>query len=137
MINKLINLFTINPKKLFIVDALGAFVTACSLLIFIQQFNQYVGLPKTALTFLSSIAISYCACSTACCLFLKNRWTIFLIVIGIANLLYCIVTLGILIKYYQVTTIIGALYFWGEVVIICTLSYVEITVARRIKKLKK
>jgi hypothetical protein len=92
-------------------------------------------MPKTVLTYLSFIAICFCIYSAACFLFLKERWTPFIRLIGVANLLYCALTVGLLIKYYSLLTIIGAIYFLIEILIICGLSYVELNVAKEIKKM--
>lgn len=91
-------------------------------------------MPKTVLTYLSVIAIFFCIYSTACFLFLKGRWTPFIRLIGFANLLYCALTIVLLLKYYPSLTIIGTTYFLIEIIIICGLSYVELNVAKEIKK---
>lgn len=133
MIN-LINHLSKKQNTLFLIDSLGAFLTALFLFIIMQQLNQYFGMPKTVLTNLSVIAGLFCIYSTACFLFLKGRWTLYIRIIGVANLLYCVLTIGLLIKYYSLLTIIGTIYFLIEIVIICGLSYVELKVAAEIKK---
>ena len=134
IINKLINHLIEKPKTLFLIDSLGAIVTGFILFVIMRQLNEYIGMPKIVLTYLSFIAIFFCIYSTACFLFLKERWTPFIRLIGIANLLYCALTIGLLIKYYSLMTIIGIIYFLIEIVIICGLSYVELNVATEIKK---
>ena len=134
IINKLINHLIEKPKTLFLIDSLGAIVTGFILFVIMRQLIEYIGMPKIVLTYLSFIAIFFCIYSTACFLFLKERWTPFIRLIGIANLLYCALTIGLLIKYYSLLTIIGTIYFLIEIVIICGLSYVELNVATEIKK---
>ena len=134
IINKLINHLIEKPKTLFLIDSLGAIVTGFILFVIMRQLNEYIGLPKMVLTYLSFIAICFCIYSTACFLFLKERWTPFIRLIGIANLLYCALTIGLLIKYYSLLRIIGTIYFLIEIVIICGLSYIELNVATEIKK---
>ena len=134
IIKRLINHLAEKHKTLFLIDSLGAMLTAFFLFVIMRQFNEYFGMPKTILTCLSVIAICFCIYSTACFLFLKGRWTPFIRVIGIANLLYCALTMGLLIKYYPLLTIIGAIYFFSEIVIICGLSYIELKVATEIMK---
>ena len=134
IINKLINYLAEKQKTLFLIDSLGAFLTSFFLFVIMRQFNEYFGMPKTVLTYLFEIAICFCIYSTICFLFLKRRWTLFIRIIGIANLLYCALTIGLLIKYYPLLTIIGTIYFLIEIVIICGLSYVELNVATEIKK---
>jgi hypothetical protein len=134
IINNLINHLAEKQKTLFLIDSLGAILTAFFLFVIMRQFNGYFGMPKTVLTYLSLIAICFCIYSTTCFLFLKGRWTPFIRLIGIANLLYCALTIRLLIKNYSLLTIIGTTYFLIEIIIICVLSYVELRVATEIKK---
>ena len=133
-INKLINHLIKKPKTLFLIDSVGAILTAFMLFVIMQQLNEYIGMPKTVLIYLSFIAICFCIYSAACFLFLKECWTPFIRLIGVANLLYCGLTIGLLIKYYSLLTIFGTIYFLIEIVIICGLCYVELYVATEIKK---
>ena len=134
IINKLINHLIEKPKTLFLIDSLGAVLTGFILFVIMRQLNEYIGMPKTVLNYLSFIAICFCIYSTACFLFLKERWTPFIRLIGVANLLYCALTVGLLIKYHSLLTIIGTICFLIEIVIICGLSYLELNVATEIKK---
>ena len=133
-INKLINHLIKKPKTLFLIDSVGAILTAFMLFVIMQQLNEYIGMPKTVLIYLSFIAICFCIYSAACFLFLKECWTPFIRLIGVANLLYCGLTIGLLFKYYSLLTIFGTIYFLIEIVIICGLCYVELYVATEIKK---
>jgi hypothetical protein len=98
------------------------------------QFNEYFGIPKTVLTYLSIIALCFCIYSYACFLFVKENWSIYFRLIGIANLLYSALTMGLVVKNYSLLTAIGTIYFLNEIVIICVLSYIELNVASRIKE---
>lgn len=109
-------------------------MTAVLLFVIVRQFNEYVGMPKKELTYLSGIAVCFCIYSAACFLFLKGDVTAFIRFIGMANLLYCALTAGLLIKYYPLLTNIGTTYFLIEIVIICGLSYVELKVSAGNKK---
>ncbi len=126
---KPIKYFTENPKPLFLIDSIGAFMTAFSLFVIVRQFDVYFGMPKRELTFLSVLAVCFCSYAAACFLFLKTGLKPFIRYMGIANILYCALTTGLLIKYYPLLTIIGKTYFLIEIVIICVLSYIELTVA--------
>ena len=130
---KLIGYFAQKHKTLFLIDAIGALITAFFLGVIMLQYNEYFGMPKNILFNLSIIAICLCIYSATCFLFLKNSWAVFVQIIGIANLLYCALTIGFLIKFYPLLTIIGILYFLVEIVIIFFLSYIELKVALRSK----
>ncbi len=108
-------------------------MTAFFLFVIERQFNAYFGMPKNELTYLSLIAVLFCSYSAACFLFLKGGLKPFIRLIGIANLIYCVLIIGIMFKYKLLLTIIGTTYFLIEIVIICGLSYVELNVATRNK----
>lgn len=131
---KLINHFSEKQKTLFLIDSVGAFMTAFSLFVIVRQFYEYFGMPKNELTYLSVIAVFYSIYSAACFLFLKVGLTLFIKFIGIANLIYCALTIVLMIKYYPLLTVVGTTYFLIEIVIICGLSYVELNVATRNKE---
>lgn len=131
---KLIIHFSEKQKTLFLVDGIGAFITAFSLFVIVRQLNAYFGMPKNELTYLSAIAICFCIYSAVCFLFLKGNLTPFIRLIAIANLIYCALTILLIIKYYPLLTIIGIAYFLIEIIIICGLCYIELSVAKRNKE---
>ena len=134
IINKLINHLAEKPKTLFLIDSLGAILTALFLFVIMRLFNEYFGMPKAVLTYLSVVAACLCIYSTTCFFKLKDNWTPFIMGISIANLLYCILTISLIIFYDPLLTIIGTTYFLLEVAIICGLVYIELNVATTIKK---
>ena len=134
LLDKLINHLVEKPKTLSLIDSLGAILSAFILFVIMRQHNEFIGMPKIVLTYLSFIALSFGMYSAACYLLLKKRWAFFIRLIGIANLLYCALTITLLINYYSLFTMNGTIYFVMEIVIICGLSYVELKVAREIKK---
>ena len=134
MFEKIINHLTVNPKKLFLIDFLGAMLTIFLLNILIRNFNEYFGMPKEALGFLSIYAMCLFLYSLLCFLFLKKTWTVFIRGISLANLAYCFLTIGFLIVYYSQITILGLTYFITEILIICGLVYVEFNVGMAINK---
>lgn len=128
---KLTQYFAENQKTLFLVDSIGAFLTAFNLFVIVRHVNEYFGMPQRELSVLSLIAICFSVYSAACFLFVKGELKPFIRIIGVANLIYCLLTIGLLIKYFPAMTIIGNIYFLIEIVIICGLSYVELHVATK------
>lgn len=131
-IKKLIDQLSKKPKTLFLSDSLGAFFTAFFLFVVMRNLNQYFGMPTTIITYLAITASLFCIYSATCFLFLKECWALCIKSIGIANLLYCGLTIGLLIKYYSSLTVLGTTYFLLELLIIYGLSYIELKVAREI-----
>ena len=133
-VKDIINHLIRKPKTLFLIDSIGALLTTFSLFVILRNFNEYFGIPKTTLTYLSTIAACLCIYSTTCFFFLKDNWTPFIIGISIANLLYCILTIGLITFNYPLLTFIGTTYFLAEIIIVCGLVYIELNVATAIKK---
>jgi hypothetical protein len=117
--------FTINPKTTFLIDSLGAFLTASILLSVQWRFQEYFGMPPEILSLLTIIAFTFTIYSFLCFLFLKKKWRIFLKAIVIANLLYCCLTTGLIIYYRSLLTTIGLTYFIAEIVVIGGLVFIE------------
>ena len=133
-IRKTIKYLSLKPKTLFLIDSIGALLTTFFLFVVLRNLNEYFGMPKAILTYLSVVAACLCIYSTTCFFKLKDNWTPFIMGISIANLLYCILTISLIIFYDPLLTIIGTTYFLLEVAIICGLVYIELNVATTIKK---
>ena len=128
---KLFNKLILNPKRLFLIDSFGAFLTAFFLFAILRTFNEYFGMPKMTLDFLSIIALAFSVYSFCCFFLVSNNWHPFLKAISIVNLLYCCLTLGLVIYYYSLLTILGVTYFLIEIIIVVVLVFFEINVLKR------
>jgi hypothetical protein len=122
------NLIT-NPKKIFLVDAVGALLTAFNLFAVLRTFNEHVGMPKNVLMLLSGVALVFFIYSTSCCLVLTQNRKQYLKLIAIANLLYCLLTIGLVLYYWQTIKVLGLVYFSVEVLVIFILVYFELKVS--------
>lgn len=118
------------PKQLFLIDGIGAFITAFLLFAILRTFNEYVGLPEGVLTLLSGIAACFCVYSLGCFFLVKANWQQFLKAIIIANLLYCCVTLGLVVYNYSSVTMLGITYFLVEIIVVCVLVSIELKVVQ-------
>jgi len=133
IIKNLVNHLSEKPRTIFLIDSLGAILTAFSLFLIKWYFNPYFGIPNTALTYLSIIASIFCIYSISCFLLLKGHWALFIRIISFANLFYSFLILGLLIKYDTLLTTVATLYFLIEIVIIGILSYLELKMAKVIR----
>ena len=106
-----------NYKMIFLYDAIGAFLSAVFLLFTLLLFNEYFGLPRKILIFFIITASCLSSYATACFLFLKNQWRPYIRFIGIANLLYCITTIGSLIYYSSQVKPIELIYFLPKLIL--------------------
>lgn len=121
----LLNNKRIPPKSLFLIDAIGALLTAVCIAFVLKPFKDYIGLPANILNILAIIAGVFSLYSFCCFLFLRSRWRMFLFTIGIANILYCIFTTILLIIHAETISIIGLGYFLAEMGIITWLAITE------------
>jgi len=118
--------FKQSPISLFLVDGLGALLTAFLLFVIMSAFNEYFGMPQRILLYLATTAAVFCLYSTTCFFLLKDHWQPFLKVIIGANLLYCCLTMGLVIYYYPGLTALGVSYFVAEIFVIIGLVFVEL-----------
>jgi len=121
MLNKLIS----NPKKLFLNDSFGALLTAFFLGVILASFESTFGMPRRVLYGLSFIACLYAIYSFLCYWFLTENWRPYLIIIAIANALYACLTIGLVFYFYQSLTALGLAYFFGEIMIMCGVIFIE------------
>ena len=127
-IRSMINQLTSNPKKLFLIDGLGAFLTAFFLLEILARFQEYFGMPITIIYFLSAAACIYMMYSICCYLFVFSDWHPYLKAITIANIIYCCVTITLVIYFFQNLTMLGLIYFLIEIIVMSSLILLELTV---------
>ena len=115
-----------NAKVVFLIDAIGALLSALFIFIILNYFENQIGLPAKTLIFLIIIAIVLSIFSFCCYLFQNNNLKQNLKVISRENILYCILTIFTLFAYRQVITKLGLLYFIFEIFIIFLIVKVEL-----------
>lgn len=96
-----------------------------ALLLGLLVWSGVSGMPEGVLVVLGGIAGLFAVYSLGCYLFVRASWGAFLKIIMAANVLYCFVTIGLVVKYYGALTPIGVAYFAGEVVVIGVLVSIE------------
>jgi len=115
-----------NPKRLFLIDGLGAFLTAFLLGTILTRYEGDFGMPRKVLYPLSLLACVYALYSIGCYFFVAKNWRPFLKAIAMANLMYSFITIGLVIALYQSLTILGILYFSGELIVIGGVIFIEL-----------
>lgn len=123
--------FLTKPKNVFLLDSFGALLTTILLYFILRNFNDFFGLPKEVFEYLSIIAFLFFIHSTIYYFLVKQNWKPFLKIICTANILYCILTFGILIYNYKSVSIFGILYFSGEIILILGLVFEEVKIVRK------
>jgi hypothetical protein len=132
-VRKTISHLARTPTKLFLIDGFGALLTTFLLFVVWRNFNEHIGLPKTAISYLAAMAACIGIYSIACFFCLKKNWVPFIRLMSWINLFYCLLTCVVLIIYRSQITLLGIAYFFFEIVIIIGLVFIELSVAKEIK----
>ncbi len=118
--------FISKPKNIFLLDSFGALLTTILLYFVLRNFNDFFGLSKDVFEYLTIISFTFFIYSISCYLLVKKNWKSFLKIIFTANILYCVLTLGIILYYCQSISFFGIVYFLAEIVVIIGLVSLEI-----------
>jgi hypothetical protein len=131
ILNKLKN----NPKKIFLLDALGAFLTASLLSFILAPKEDVFGMPSKTVYILSIIALCFFIYSFSCYKFIKTNWKPFLKLIIKLNSTYIIISVGLLFKHFNQLTFLGFTYFILEIIVIFIIVYLEIETYKEQKRI--
>ncbi len=115
----------IKPRNIFLIDALGAFVSFIMLGFVLPNFDSLLGIPVQVLFILSFLAFLLSIYSSLCYFYFPDKWKPYLKAIAIANGSYCIFTFLILTYYFDNITIWCWFYFIIEILIIFYLVRIE------------
>jgi len=118
-----------NPRQLFLIDGLGALVTACLTGLVLARLEAVFGIPPKILYTLSFVALLYAVYSITCFCITPTHWRPFLKAIALANLIYILITMGIVFYHWSHVSVLGLFYFIGEFVVVGALIYVEFKTA--------
>ncbi|MEM1357945.1 MAG: hypothetical protein AAGF89_07095 [Bacteroidota bacterium] len=113
------------PRQLFLIDGIGALVSAFSLGVVLVYFEAVFGMPRKLLIPLALTAVLFALYSLTCYWKKPGNWQPFLRFIAIVNLLYCGVTICLVLQQYQNLTGLGITYFILELAIVIPLALFE------------
>ncbi len=131
MFQKIINPFSLHPKKLFLIDGLGAMLSAFLLGIVLVELETIFGIPTSVLYWLASFPIFFTLVDFYA--FTKGKNTkMFLKIMAALNLFYGILSLIFVVLYFEKMTFWGSLYLILEMVIVTFLAFIELKVAENI-----
>lgn len=125
-----------SPRKLFLMDGLGALVSAFLLGVVLVQLESIFGIPRSTLYVLAFVPCVFALYDFCCFFMLKNNESTFLMVIAIANMLYCILSIGFALHHYQSLTYLGWGYIIIEVAIVLAIAVIELQTARTLASRK-
>ena len=131
LFEKLTKHLTTHPRKVFLIDGIGAAISAVFLGILLISFQEYIGMPECILIFLSFIAAIFAVYSFSCFLFIKQKSPLFLRIIACSNLIYCLLTGGMVVYFQDQLTPLGFCYFLAEIGLILGLVFLEFKVLKQ------
>ena len=115
----------LSHRKFFLLDAFGALLSALLLGGLLASFPTTFGMPPKTLYLLAGIACLFSIYSLLNYFSRREGWQPFLRAIAIANLLYCALTLSLVIYFYPQLTVWGIAYFVGEMILVIFLAIQE------------
>jgi len=115
----------INQKNIFVIDAVGALLSAISLGIVLPVFHQWIGMPIATLYFLAALPIFFGFYDIICLYFVNYERTLWLRIILGLNSAYCILTLSLMCIHYEQLQPLGLAYFISELVVLIVLIRVQ------------
>jgi len=122
---KFLNKLKANPKKIFLIDALGALLSAILLYGILAQLEEYFGMPSKVLYTLSGVAFCLFMYSICCYQLINSNWKPFLRIIIGCNSIYLLVSIACIVIHANELTELGWMYFILEFVVVGILIIVE------------
>lgn len=119
----------VTPKKLFLIDAIGAIVSAIFLGVILVRLQEYIGMPKRVLFLLAFLPVLFFVYSISCYIFIQSNWKPYLRIIAVINLLYCILSIVMILLHTSSLTVLGYVYFVVEIIIVVALAAIEYRVS--------
>ncbi len=113
-------------RQLFLLDGIGALLTASLLVGLLGNCEGFFGVPRQQLYVLAAIAGIFALYSLTCYVVSPVNWRLFLRIIAFANLAYCVFTLVIVFFFSANATAWGMAYFIGEAMIVGGLVFWEL-----------
>lgn len=121
-----------NPRRLFLIDGVGAVISVILLGIVLVEFEQIFGIPRQILYFLAIFPCIYAIYDFFCLAKEPIRIGAFLKAIAVMNLCYSFLSVGLAIYRYGDLTIFGWIFIVLENLTVVTLAYVEYKVAKKL-----
>jgi hypothetical protein len=87
--------FAKDPKQLFLVDALGAALSAVLLGVVLVNYEPIFGIPSDSLSLLAAVPYFIAVYDVVCYFALTINYTPYLKIIAVANAAYCVLSLTV------------------------------------------
>jgi hypothetical protein len=119
-----------NARRVFLIDCIGAITSALMLGLVLPKFERYFGMPVIILHSLALVAICLAFFSGSCMLIRHRRWQITMRLVALANIIYCLTSAILLVRFWGYLTPLGMAYFVSEKIIVLGLACFEFRTAK-------
>lgn len=119
-----------SAKNLFLLDAAGALLSALMLGLVLPYYQEFFGIPLSALRLLAIPPVVFLVYDLVVWSRIKSNHGRWLRIIALANLAYCVFSLGIAYQHAEVMTLWGKGYLVGEILVVVLLAIWELRAAR-------
>lgn len=131
MFRQIQNRVSDDPHYLFLLDGIGAILSAFLYGVVLANFEDVFGMPKVELYYLCGLACLYAIFSMSSFVMNVECWRRNLKIIASANFIHTIITFVLLLYYSSQITTMGLLYFGGEITIVFAIAYYEFLVSTK------
>ncbi|WP_341224430.1 hypothetical protein [uncultured Arcticibacterium sp.] len=118
------------PKKLFLIDGLGACLSAFLLGVVLVEFESLFGIPLGTLYFLALLPCLFILFDVYCYRTNSQNTAKHLLAIAFMNIGYCVLSLGFMVYHSDSMTSFGFGYIILEVIVVLGIAAFEIKVAK-------
>lgn len=115
----------IKPQQWFLIDGIGALITAFMHGVVLVQYQELIGIPIKILYMLACIALVYAVYSISNYYFFSLNWRAFLKIIALLNFLFCSYTFYLILTLNDQLTLLGKIYFSLEIFLVLILVFFE------------
>jgi len=124
--------FVMHPRKLLVVDAGGAALSAFLLGVVLVRFEGFFGIPSPTLYLLAAVPCGFVVWDVVFASAHRNK-ALGLRGIALLNSAYCLLSLGLMVTHLEVVTIWGWAYVLGELGLVLGLAWLEWQVAAQLR----
>ncbi len=126
----IIERFKTNPKKLLIIDGVGAIISAFLLGVVLVKFENIFGIPKQTLYILASLPVLFAIYDLYAFKQENNKIYMFIKNIALLNILYCFILIGFAFYHIETIKFFGWIYIIVEIFIVAILASIELKISR-------
>ena len=114
-----------NPRRLFLLDASGAILSAFLLGVILVKLESVFGIPAQTLQFLAVLPCTFVLFDLYSYFLVKENIGPYLKAIAYINVIYCCMSFGLLMYHQNKITVLGWTYVLMEISIVSILAFVE------------